>query len=86
MTTPILKNLTEAINYIKTLGFTTDLTVDQNCLYCSAEDDLFSPDQFTVQMHLQFPSELNPNIPVHLLALASNHHNLRGFRCIENAN
>ena len=78
MNIPILKNLSEAIRFIKTIGFTADLTVDQNCLYCTNEDVLFAPNEFTVQQHIKVPSE-DPNMPIHLLALASNYQNLKGF-------
>jgi hypothetical protein len=80
MTPPNVKNLAEAISYVKNLGFTTDLTVEPNCLYCSAEDNLFTADQFTVQLNLEVPSELSPRTHVHLLALTSNHYGLKGFR------
>ena len=77
MQTP--QSLSEAIQFVKKIGFHTDLTWDEDCLYCSMEHIHFAPHEFEIVQHIIVPSESNPQSNVHILALTSRSYQMKGY-------
>jgi hypothetical protein len=73
---PTPATLDEGISRLKAEGFKTDLTWDDDCLYCSKEHIHFEPNLFKIHQHFEFS---NPDSSkIHLYAVSSEQYHVRG--------
>ncbi|NJN33925.1 MAG: hypothetical protein HC817_06405 [Saprospiraceae bacterium] len=79
MNTTAPNSLSEAIELVKSKGFYTDLTWDEDCLYCAKEHVHFAPNEFAVAHHFSVPDDAKADTEMHVFALASHSLRVRGY-------
>lgn len=66
----------EVIDLVKAKGYSTDFTLNDDCLYCSAQDKEYLLANFTVEAEYPFTENDQDKI---LRTVSSNEYNLSGF-------
>ncbi|MFM2269661.1 MAG: hypothetical protein RL757_3102 [Bacteroidota bacterium] len=78
MTAPT--NLHEGIALLQSEGFQTDLSLDDNCLYCPAAENIdFESAAFKIDRRFEFSNAENSSKTTYLFAISSDHYQLKGY-------
>lgn len=70
--------LVEAINGLKTQGYTEDFNLHENSLHCKNGEYQLSPDEFKVDNVFRFEGESDPDDQAVLYAISSEKYHLKG--------
>ncbi|GAA4467536.1 hypothetical protein GCM10023093_23630 [Nemorincola caseinilytica] len=71
--------LSETINALKGLGYTSDLNVREECLVCHSTNTVLSPDDFQIDKVYRFEGMSNPDDQSILYAISSERFALKGI-------
>jgi EAL domain-containing protein (putative c-di-GMP-specific phosphodiesterase class I) len=70
--------LSEAINALRTQGYTEDFNLKQNCLECLNGDRIVRPDEFKIDKSFRFDVDEDPSDQSVLYAISSEKYHLKG--------
>ena len=70
--------LVEAINGLKTQGYTEDFNLKENCIHCSNGKYQLSPEDFKVDSVFRFEGESDPEDQSVLYAISSEKYKIKG--------
>lgn len=72
-------NLIEAINGLKTEGYTEDFNLQQSCLECREGQYKIFHDEFVVDKYFRFEADTNPTEQSIIYAISSEKYKLKGI-------
>jgi hypothetical protein len=75
----VINNVENAIQSLKNRGFSIDLNLDNNCLYCSVADMHFPLEHFQEVERFNIPPSSDHTMERVLIAVSSPQLNLKGF-------
>ena len=73
------ETLTQAINALKSQGYTQDFNLKENCLECIAGNKKLLPYEFTIDKSFRFDVNEDPSDQAVLYAISSSIHNIKGL-------
>ena len=73
------ETLTQAIDALKTQGYTHDFNLKANCLECIAGNRTLLPHEFTIDKSFRFDVDEDPSDQAVLYAISSSIHNMKGL-------
>lgn len=71
--------LVDAINGLRTQGYTEDLNIEENYINCTNSKHQLSPDDFHVDKFFRFEGESDPEDQTVLYAISSDKYNMKGI-------
>ena len=71
--------LTQAIETLKTQGYTEDFNLRENCLLCMGGKKKLLPYEFEIDKSFRFDVDEDPSDQAVLYAISSTKHNLKGL-------
>ncbi len=73
------ETLSEAMDALKTQGYTIDFNLKQNCIECSAGRYKLFHDEFKIDKSFRFDVDEDPSDQSVLYAISSEKHNIKGL-------
>ena len=71
-------NLIEAINGLKSEGYTLDFNLDENCIICSNKIHRLNTSEFKVDKYYRFDGDTNPEEESIIYAVSSMDNKIKG--------
>jgi hypothetical protein len=76
---PVYDNLIDALNDLKSRGFTTDFNLAFDSIQCSGTGKCLSPDEFEIIEHYRFEENTDPDDSSVLYVIQSIDGNMKGL-------
>ena len=73
------ETLSEAMTALKIQGYTIDFNLKQNCIQCSNDRYILTPDEFKIDKSFRFDVNEDPSDQSVLYAISSEKHAIKGL-------